>query len=155
MSEKLKDVMAYLIKGHPDWSNGLTDTRLNNLVYLADWHQAVEYGRQITNIKWYFSKHADSGLYVYDIKDTATDHGVLFAIEEGESRYFSLKDKSFQPQLSDEARKTLDLVIEEVKGLSPDDFRKHVNETYPVQSSFKPQQPVDLVEKAKEYKQKK
>ena len=152
MATELKDVMAYLLKHHED---APSNTRLNNLVYLADWHQAVKYGRQITNIEWQFSQFVGSALYVRDIENVAADHKDVFSVSlQGDWLFFSLKDKSFQPQLSGEAKETLDLVIKETKNLSSEDFMERVNKTYPVKF-FEPRQSVNLSEKAREYKQQK
>ena len=150
MATELKDVMAYLLKAHPDWPNGLTDTRLNNLAYLADWHQAVRYNGSVSGIKWHFSRH--EGCYTFDMKETAEENKDTFSVPDGEIRYFSLKDQSFQPQLDDKAKESLDLVIGKTESIKDsDEFRERVNKTYPM-SFFEAGKPVDLLKMAKAWR---
>ena len=163
MAENLKDVMAYLLKHYAaNGKNKVSNTVLNNLIYLCDWCQAVKYGEQITAIKWCFS-HAGTGLFTRNVQNAATDRD-MFTIEERDpekgkelkkgdkEHHFSLKDRSFQPQISDKAKESLDIVIRETVKLSPKDFMQRVNRTYLVKKFFKPGQSVNLLKIAKEYK---
>ena len=156
MSEKLKDVMAYLLKQYADkWKDGLVNTMLNNAVYLCDWHQAVKYGKKITDIEWHFSKHDNAGLYVRDIEKIAIARkNSIFGVKpRGNKTIFSLKEIGFQPQLTNNEKDSLDIVIRKTKKLSYDVFMERVNKTYPV-SFFEKGQPVDLVKMAKEWRKK-
>ena len=147
-NDNLKDVLAYVLGGHAD---ELSNTRLNNVVYLADWHHAQKYRKTITGIRWCFSRFG--GMYVRAVEDTAKDDQDTFTIEHkgerGKEKYFSLKDKSFQPQLGAEEVETLDSIIGETASLSREAFEERVNKTHPMQF-FEPRKPIDLVKKAKE-----
>ena len=154
-NDKLKDVLAYVLGGHADdWPKGLDNTRLNNVVYLADWHHAQKYGKTITGIKWAFSQFPNS-MYVREIENTAEADKHTFSVKSKEragkraANYFSLQDKSFQPQLGAEEVETLDSIIGETAHLSQEEFTARVNETPPMKF-FEKGKSIDLVKKAKE-----
>ena len=154
MPTDLKDVMAYLIKHYPDsMKNELSNAKLTKMVYLSDWHQAINYKRQITNIKWYFGNY---GPFVHDVKNTAKENPDIFAIEDsqnmfgGPEKVYSLKDKIFQANISDEVKKSLDHIIGVTQKLYGTDFIKLVYATHPVLSSER-YSFLNLVEKAEEY----
>ena len=154
MSTNLKDVMIYLIKHYPDsMKEELSNARLTKMVYLGDWHQAINYGRQITNIEWYFDNY---GPFVHDIKDTAVKHPDIFSIADSQNmfgapkRVYSLRDGTFQANVDDEAKESLDHIIEVTQNLHWTDFIKLVYATHPVLSSER-YSSLDLVKKAEEY----
>ena len=162
MANTLKDVMAYLLKAHPPkWSNGLTNTRLNNLVYLADWYYARKHGQLITtDIRWKASDFGGYGVYVDKIAKTAKEHeGSTFIIKrDGKKQRFSLKSGIPVPELADTVKEALDYVVEKTKnrhgnmndphgGENPD-FFKLVHETDPMQGA-KPGQYLNHVGKTK------
>ena len=154
MSNDLKDVIIYLIKHYPDsMKEELSNARLTKMVYLSDWHQAINYGRQITNIEWYFDNY---GPFVHDIKDTAVRHHDIFSIEDSQNmfgapkRVYSLIDATFQANVDDEAKESLDHIIEVTQNLYWTDFIKLVYATHPVLSSER-YSSLDLVKKAEEY----
>ena len=135
----LIDVMAYLIKHHPPkWSNGLSQARMNNLVYLADGYHRKEYGRWVAGIEeWHANKFEGYGVWVSTIIETLESHEDIFEAKgEGKNRRFLLKDDNFPRQLSNETKEILDRVIEETKDLhgdKQDDFFKLIHATSPMQ----------------------
>ena len=139
MANELKDVMAYLLL---QYKGRLSNTAMNELVYFADWHQVTNHGQQITGIKWRRSKYV--GPFVPNIQNIAEKkHPDMFKTDkeevvtsnyQGTERFFSLKDENFQPQLSDDAKKSLDQAIEEAKKFG-DDFHEHVQTTSPLQNA--------------------
>ena len=152
MSEKIRDVMVYLLKHHSD---GLANTMMNDLVYLADWYHAKEYGQQITDIKWERSKK-DKGPFVFDIQNTAEEYPKILKTDtesvptanyDGDKTTFHLIAKDFLLDLSVEEKKFLGRVIKESKEHKYK-FHTHVQETPPLQNA-KPKSPLNLVEKAK------
>ena len=152
MTTDLKDVMVYLIKHYPDsMKEELSNARLTKMVYLSDWHQAINYGRQITDIEWYFDNY---GPFAHDIKNTAIKHSSIFAIEDSQNMFgepkkgCSLKDKTFQANIDDEAKKSLDHIIKVTHKLNWADFIKLVYATHPVLSSER-YNPLNLVEKSR------
>lgn len=156
MINDLKDVMAYLINHYPDtMKDELSNARLTKMVYLSDWHQAIKYGRQITKIEWYFDNY---GPFVHDIEQTAATCSDIFAINFSQNMYgapkriYSLKNTTFQPQLDDKAKESLDHIIEVTQKIYWADFIKLVYSTHPVMSSER-YSPLNLVEKAEEYKE--
>ncbi|KTD83093.1 type II toxin-antitoxin system antitoxin SocA domain-containing protein [Legionella waltersii] len=75
---KLKDVIAYTLKNYPI-KEELSNARITKIIFLADWHQAINYGRQISKIKWVFDNY---GPFVWDIHDEAINNPDLFDIQE-------------------------------------------------------------------------
>ena len=153
MSEKLKDVMAYLLKRH---KNRLSNTAMNDLAYQADLYHVKDHGQQIMKTKWRRSKR-DEGPFVLDFQKTAEDHGDIFNLDEesvatpnyaGTERIFSLKDETFEPHLSDEAKKSLDDAIETARKFGRS-FHAHVQRTSPLRNAA-PRQDLNLLERAKE-----
>ena len=61
MKIKLIDVIYYIIKNYKKIKD-LSKSRLTKIVYLADWHQSIHQGKQITKIKWYFDHFGPFGL---------------------------------------------------------------------------------------------
>lgn len=154
MSTDLKDVMIYLIKHYPDdMKEELSNAKLTKMVYLSDWHQAINYGRQITNIEWYFDNY---GPFVHDIKDTAIKHPDIFSIEDSRNMFgepkkvYCLKDKTFQADVGDEAKESLNHIIKVTQKFDCAGFIKLVYATHPVLSSER-YSFLDLVKKAEEY----
>lgn len=152
----LKDVMAYLIQQYPEYTKGeLSNARLTKMVYLADWHQAINHERQISDIKWYFDNY---GPFVTDVEQTATEHEELFGLRLERNFYgqpkkvFFLTDNDYDPILTDEEQASLDHIIGITQKLYWNDFIKLVYATHPVASSER-YSFLDLVQKANEYNQ--
>ena len=148
MSEKIRDIMVYLLKHH---SGKLSNTAMNDLVYLADLHHVQKHHQPITNIKWRCGKR-DGGPFEFDIQNIAEEHEEIFKTNKktvsnerykGTERIFFLKAQNFQPQLSVEEKEFLDHAIKESKkhGL---DFHTHVQKTPPLQNA-KPWSRVNIV----------
>lgn len=153
MMEKLKEMIAYFTKYYPR-SNELSNARLTKMVYLADWHQAINYGTQISSINWYFDNY---GPFVHEIADVAEDHPDIFEKKvisnfyENKKTIINLKNSSYEPKLSERERQSLDHIINITQRLNWNDFIQLVYSTYPVASSAR-YSSLDLVNKAKEYK---
>ncbi len=152
---ELKDVIAYLIKSYPEQiRHELSNARLTKMVYLADWHRALNADKQITNIEWYFDNY---GPFVHDIEREAAFRRDIFSINLGSNmlgqpkKSIVLKNTSYEPDISDEEKGSLDHIIEATKKLYWDDFIKLVYATHPIASSER-YSFLDLIEKAQEYK---
>lgn len=153
--DTLKNALAYILKNYPqNMRHELSNARVTKILYLADWHQAINYDKQITNIEWYFDNY---GPYVNDIKSEAEAYPDLFSIVNSNNMYgqpktmLSLKDASYEPKLSEDEKKSLEHVIEETKQMYWDSFIKLVYSTYPIISSERYNH-LNLIEKAIEYK---
>lgn len=131
----------------------LSNARVTKMVYLADWHQAITHGKQITNINWFFDNY---GPYVNDIKSEAESSPNLFNIINTANMYgqpkimLSLKDQSYIPTLNDHVKASLDHVLQETQKMYWDSFIKLVYSTYPITSSNRYTH-LNLAEKAAEY----
>jgi hypothetical protein len=154
----LRDVIAYIIKSYPAaLRHELSNARLTKMIYLADWHQAINHRRQISNIEWYFDNY---GPFVNDVKKEAEKHSDLFDVNSDKNMYgqkkavFSLKNENYQPELNVEERASIDRVVEATRKIYWDDFIKLVYSTHPITSSER-YSCLDLVGKAEEYRKQK
>lgn len=148
----LKDVIAYIIKSYPN-ENELSNARITKIVYLADWHQAINHQKQITNINWYFDSW---GPFVWDIKNEVENNPDLFESEDtGNSTsnrkiMISLKNKDFIPNVDDDAKQSINHIIDVTHKLNWDQFIRLIYSTHPIASSSRYTQ-LDLLKKAEEY----
>ena len=154
MSLKTNHVLKYIIRNYP-YPYELTKTRTTKLVYLSDWYMAMQYGRQITDISWFFDHY---GPYVSDILDEA-DEDTLLRINKTVSAFGSTKyivgakydkDALDYPSLSYEEQLIIDRVIEDTKQMSWNEFIDYVYSTYPIVNSNK-YYTLDLVRLAIEF----
>lgn len=149
----LEDVVAYILAKYPH-KDELSNARVTKMVYLADWKSAIERGKTITDIRWFFDNH---GPFVWSVKDTVVQHPELFTINSTRNMYgtkkdlLELVDDEYEPVLTKDERRFLDHVIEQTKPLVWADFIKLIYATYPVASSERYTY-LDLLKKAKEYK---
>jgi hypothetical protein len=150
--DKLKEVIAYFLKFYPN-KKELSNARLTKLIYLTDWHQAINYHTQITTIKWYFDNY---GPFVQDIYKKTLEFNDLFDIKTltniygTDKKIFILKNQSYQPTLTDDESKSINHIINVTQNLNWNDFIRLVYSTYPIVSSERYNY-LDLVKKAKEY----
>lgn len=136
---KLKSILHYIINYYP-YNGDLTKTRLTKLVYLIDWESSKKFGKQMTNIKWYFDHY---GPYVSDVLDLA-DVDKDVKIEKSISAFggikYTVRRKNEDSLLDDsglteEDKKIVDLVIKNTKQLTWNKFIDYVYDTEPVVNS--------------------
>lgn len=149
----LKDVIAYLLRRYPH-AEDLSKARVTKMVYLADWKSAIEYGRQVTSIRWYFDNY---GPYRPDVYNEVLANDELFSITDTNNMFgdrksvLSLKNSSYEPHLSEAAKRVLDHVIDETQMLNWTDFISLIYGTFPI--SLSPRYTdLDLVQLAIRYK---
>lgn len=149
---KLKDIIAYVIANYPA-KDELSNARVTKMVFLADWHQAINYKKQISEIEWVFDNY---GPFVWDIHNEAKNNADVFNIKETINIYgqkktvFQIKDETYEPKLSEEERQSIDHVINNTKHLNWNAFIKLVYSTYPIMSSERYSK-LNLIQKADEY----
>lgn len=152
---EIKDVVAYIIKNYPDYiRHELSNARLTKMVYLADWHRALNADQQITDIHWYFDNY---GPFVHDIEREAASRRDIFSVDLGSNMYgqpkksIALKNPFYVPLIEEGEKRSLDHIIDATRMLYWDDFIKLVYATHPIASSERYSY-LNLIEKAKEYK---
>ncbi|MFP4106710.1 MAG: Panacea domain-containing protein [Phycisphaerae bacterium] len=156
MMAELQDIVAYILREYPH-PDELSNARVTKMVYLADWLQAITNGRQMSNINWFFDNF---GPFVWDVKEAVEGNPFLFDANDTRNMYgnqktvFSLKDGNYSPHLAPDEKAVLDRIIEITKGLYWKDFIRLVYSTHPIMSSAR-YSTLDLVAKAREYKQQK
>lgn len=136
MIPTINDILVYLFKNYPN-PGELSKARVVKMLYLADWKNCLEYGRQITPIQWYFNHY---GPYVDDIVNLIrTD--VRFEIEWVSNVFGSPKEiirlkpnVELLVNIPSENIKTLDFVIKLSSPLYWSDFIDLIYSTYPVRT---------------------
>ncbi|MBS0655153.1 MAG: SocA family protein [Verrucomicrobia bacterium] len=150
---KIKEAVAYFTKNYLSKSD-LSNARITKLIYLSDWHHAINYQSQITTINWYFDNY---GPFVNDVFDAVCQHKDIFNIKiitniyGSDKTIFILKDENYIPVLDESERQSLDHIINITQNLNWNDFIKLVYSTYPIASSQRYTH-LDLLKKAREYK---
>lgn len=149
------DVIGYILKHYPH-KNELAKGRLNKLVYLSDWKSSIDNGKQLTPIEWKFNHY---GPYVDDIEIIiGFDDRISINREQNyygnEKHLVKLDDNKDFVEPNDEDKKIIDFVINVTKGLNWNEFINAVYSTYPIKNSDRGSY-LNLVELAKEYKEKK
>ncbi|WP_298627005.1 Panacea domain-containing protein [uncultured Legionella sp.] len=153
MSNILKEVIAFILKQYP-YKDDLSNARMTKIIYLADWHQAINYKKQITNINWYFDNY---GPFVQDVINEVNANPNLFGIKNTNNYYggtknlFFLKLDNYEPiEIAERQKESLCYIIEITKTLTWDNFINLVYSTYPITSSERYSY-LNLVQKANEY----
>ena len=149
----LTDIIAYLCKNYPH-KQELSKARLTKMVYLADWRNALQHEKQLTDIKWIFNHY---GPYVDDVINAVNEDKHL-SVENRQNMFGGDKgiiklDADYEPRLTEDEAKILDSVIESTKNKYWNDFIQFVYSTYPVRASDR-YDSFDLPKLAKEYRQK-
>jgi hypothetical protein len=157
MATTLKNIIAYILKHYPKNIKGeLSNARLTKIIYLADWHQAINKGKQITNINWYFDNY---GPYVSDVKNEVESNPSIFRAVKTDNIFntpkilMELADDKYEPDITEEQKESIDYVIEVTKKMYWDQFIKLVYSTYPISNSER-YTFLDLLDMAKKYKPK-
>jgi uncharacterized phage-associated protein len=139
---KIKYILRYLVKNYP-YKNELSKTRVTKMVFLADWYSALESGKQLTSIKWYFDHY---GPYVTDVFDVAKKDRKLLIKQEinpfgNKKEVLSLRegDPLFynQSKIDAKTKRLLDRVIDDTKYLSWTEFINYIYSSYPIKNSNK------------------
>ena len=150
--DTLKDIVAYFTANYP-YPNELSKARLTKMVYLADWKSAIDYGKQATDILWYFDNY---GPFKPDVYNIVAANPELFQIDSTNTMFgdrknvLRIRDKAFIPNLSDSVKHLLDHVISETKTLNWTQFISLVYGTFPIVVSPRYTE-LDLVALASQY----
>ncbi len=131
---QIKDILAFLLHEYPHETH-LSNARVTKMIYLADWHQAIQHRVQVSPIRWYFDNY---GPFVWDTLEVARQHPDLFALEDTRNDVgsrkiqLSLKDRNYVPVLTAQERMSLRHVIAKTSNLNWSDFIRLVYSTYPI-----------------------
>jgi len=120
------DVVTYLHQNYPD-TEELTQPRLTQLIYLADWRSSIKRQQQITDIDWVFD-----------------NFGPYAEVSE------LCRSENVTPKLSPEERDILDFVIESTRDKYWIDFTRLVYSTYPIVTQARHEK-LNLVKLAGDY----
>lgn len=76
---KLISILSFILKHHClSGVCSLPNSRITKLVFLSDWFHVLSYGKQISNIKWYFDNY---GPYVKDVLECIEKNPQLFDLK--------------------------------------------------------------------------
>jgi hypothetical protein len=149
---KLEAILIYIYKSYPH-PNELSKARLVKLIYLADWKHCLEYGYQVSDIKWYYNHY---GPFVNEVIE-AVQKSKYFDIVSTTNFFNSPKELirligDVQSQsLTVEERNSLDFIIGKTSKMFWDEFIRLVYSTYPIMVSQK-YTFLDLPSLAQQYK---
>lgn len=150
--DKLKEIIAYILKKYPH-KEEMSNARVTKIIYLSDWHQAIKFNRQITQINWKFDNY---GPYVHDVSETVKKYNDFFNIIGthnifgGKKIIFTLKNGNYIPHISQEEQESLDYIISATAHLTWDEFIRVVYSTYPIMTTERYSY-INLIEKASQY----
>lgn len=137
--KNLKELIEYIISNYPQPTE-LSKPRLVKLIYLIDWKNSIDYGKQVTNIKWYFNHY---GPYVEDVINLMKNDTETFEVISYENPYsggitdkFKLK-KSVRPNLDSNTLKSADFIIKNTFRMNWSQFISLVYSSYPVKKGEK------------------
>lgn len=147
---QLKDILAYTLSGYRHHAE--SNARVTKTIYLADWKHAIDHGRQISDIQWFYDNY---GPFVHDVKETAQRFPSLFEVRPGQTIYGQPKTTillkaDYNPTLTAEQKKSIDHALEVTRHLSWDRFLHLVYSTFPIVNCEKYSN-LDLVRLAKQY----
>ena len=149
---QILDLARYVIKNYPS-PEELSKARLNKIIYLIDWKNALEHDSQMTDIEWKFNHY---GPYVERIENELRSDS-RFKIENtiniygGQKNIISLWEDRYFIEPNEHEREIIDFIIEKTRRLFWNDFINLVYSTYPIISQEKGSV-LNLVELSKEYK---
>ncbi|MDD3419016.1 MAG: Panacea domain-containing protein [Candidatus Gastranaerophilales bacterium] len=158
MEHNLRDIILYICKKYPH-KNELSNARLTKLVYLSDWKNVLNNGRQLSGIDWIFNHY---GPFVDDVLQEAQFNDDLFTVSYEKTIYGNLKQvinirKNIETEIDEDdlldanARGIINAVIEKTSPKSWNQFIQMVYSTYPVLTSEKGTH-LNLIELRKKYK---
>ena len=132
--KNLIGLIAYILGNYPKLEE-LSKPRLVKLVYLIDWKYTIDYGKQYTDIKWFYHHY---GPYVEDVINVMKQNPDIFQVESyanpygGESNKFKLINRGYKVNLDSEIKRIADLLMNYTYKLSWNDFIGLVYSTYPI-----------------------
>lgn len=115
--------------------------RVVKMIYLVDWHYAMNHGQQLSDIEWEYSSW---GPFSFKYFTTTLKDGAMVV------EYVCPHKHTPWPNLSKIAKQSIDHVIKKTKDLNNMKFTRLVYSTYPLMSSERYSK-LDLVQKAKDY----
>ena len=139
--------VSYIFRKYPD-KEALSEPRLQQMLYLADWKFAIEHDARLTNIKWKIKDgkpYAGKDLLPYRLSLMNGFRELFRSV----LALLGLKPK--KKGLIKEKKKILDLVIETSVSKSLDEIIELVCSTYPILGEEEVEK-IDLVDMAKKYK---
>lgn len=149
----LENIIIYILKNYPaNLAYNLSKARITKMVYLIDWKKCISFGKQMTNIEWYFDNY---GPFVFDVDDVISQSNRIESIKEftiyGHIKTnYKLKDTNIVADLPKRDKRIVDFVINETKSLSWNNFISLVYSTHPIATSQR-YSTLNLEKKAEEY----
>jgi hypothetical protein len=133
---KLLDAIAYICM---NYKNDLSKSRLNKILYLADWIGCLNKNNSVTNASW---KYNNNGPIAPDIIKLISENSI-FQIEKTEDKYGKAKEvikiNEGYPQIISEdwEIETLNRSIKLASDLTFSEFLSVVFSSYPLMSQSK------------------
>lgn len=150
---ELFDIIYYICLHYPH-KNDLSNARLNKIIYLSDWRNALTRGEQVSTIKWVFNHY---GPFVSDIINEVYNHENVFHVRcvpndfGHPKQIISLRNTDDTLNIEVINSDSIDFIIERTRDMGFKQFIQYVYSTYPVISS-QHGDTLDLVAKVEEYR---
>lgn len=132
----LRDVIVYICQHYPR-EQELTETRLTQIVYLADWLHAVQHGVPFLDIAWEFNIYY--GLSTDPIANVVAEDEVFELAEISDvfgypKRVVRLKEEVSQVPLPETEMRVIDAVIQTASSGTFDSFIRYLYHTFALAS---------------------
>lgn len=150
--KNLLNLILYIFENYPNVEE-LSKPRLVKIIYLIDWKNSVEFGTQLTEIKWYFNHY---GPYVDDVINLIKSREDIFNVSSSNNNYGGVSDKiklvsNVNIELSEQSKKVADFIIKNTAHRNWTNFIALVYSTYPIKTNSKYTY-LDLVADAQKFK---
>jgi hypothetical protein len=156
----LSYAVSYILNKYPH-KESLSEDRLQQMLYLADWKFAIEHQRRLTDIEWQIKdgkpftdqkltpiKYSDSLRYYKKLFKSLPN--LVLSWFQGKKNSSNLVLEDSKKEFTEEKKKILDFVIRYSASKRLDDLIELVCSTYPVLGEAQLDN-IDLVSIAKQY----
>lgn len=139
MTTELTNTMIFLIANyHQEQMEELSYARLTKLVYLSDWHFAINHKKQITGIEWYYDIY---GPITKEVEKTALNYSNLFITDFGNNEFgqpkktLRLREPNQKLEIGKNEEITFNHIIEVTSDLLMGGLINLFYSTYPVRAA--------------------
>jgi hypothetical protein len=156
----LSYAVSYILNKYPD-KGSLSEARLQQMLYLADWKFAIDHQRRLTDIEWEIKdgkpftdqkltpiKYSDPLRYYKNLFKSLPS--LLLSLFQKKTNSSIPGSKDSKKEFTEEKKKILDFVIRYSASKKLDDLIELVCSTYPVLGEAQLDN-IDLVSIAKQY----
>ena len=136
--KKLELLIRYILLNYP-LINELSKPRLVKIIYLIDWKYAIDYGKQYTEINWFFNHY---GPYVDDVIKLMKEKPSVFKVNSNINSLGGVTDRFFlidntPVYIDNDIKNVADYIISNTYKLNWSEFINLVYSSYPIKNNLK------------------